>query len=286
MAARVNTKLILILTVCLFGAGGVIGGLWFLQMRGDASRAARIGDEFFAQGDLEKAKDYYQRAVGRAPGNLEYLQKLEDAILLFQPSTTDEAALWYNTWLTVLRQRAVNFPEDGVSQLRFLSELYHVSRRSNLPGYWQRLEDEAREMLVRMSQSDPHRPHAEILSNTARIRRGQSTLTLEELSEAEGKLIHAVSMIPHEDFAWAALLVSQNSISNRIKQSGQQLAGEEKTKELLENIEKAGQAVPEGLDTTRAILLSLGMLSGQESNITESLEEQNTQTEWIIYFSI
>ena len=276
MASRVNTKLILILTVSLFGAGGVIGGLWFLQMRGDASRAARIGDEFFAQGELEKAKDYYQRAVGRAPGNLEYLQKLEDAILLFQPSTTDEAALWYKTWLTVLRQRAVNFPEDGVSQLRFLTELYHVSRRSNLPGYWQRLEDEAREMLVRMSQSDPHRPHAEILSNTARIRRGQSTLTLEELSEAEGKLIHAVNMIPHEDFAWAALLVSQNSISNRIKQSGQQLAGEEKTKELLENIEKAGQAVPEGLDTTRAILLSLGMLSGQESNITESLEERIT----------
>ena len=103
MAARVNTKLILILTVSLFGAGGVIGGLWFLQMRGDASRAARIGDEFFAQGDLEKAKDYYQRAVGRAPGNLEYLQKLPEKHALyfhiqqshtFHPLSKQDLFLW------------------------------------------------------------------------------------------------------------------------------------------------------------------------------------------------
>ncbi len=71
MASRVNTRFLLILAVALMAGGGIVGGLWFLQMRADATRNVRAGDEFMAQGEFKKAWKYYGRAVDKQPANLE-----------------------------------------------------------------------------------------------------------------------------------------------------------------------------------------------------------------------
>ncbi len=55
MASRVNTRFILILVVSVVAALGIVGGLWALQMRGDATRNIRAGDEYLAQGEFKKA---------------------------------------------------------------------------------------------------------------------------------------------------------------------------------------------------------------------------------------
>ena len=102
MATRFNTRLFLILTISLFCAVGVIGGLWYLQTRGDATRSIRIGDEYFAQGDMDRARDYYRRAISRDRSNVQYVDKLEEAILSYRPVNQNEAFRWYQEYLEVL----------------------------------------------------------------------------------------------------------------------------------------------------------------------------------------
>src|SRR4051794_35543740 len=106
MASKVNTKFVLILILSLGAASAVIGGLYVLNMRGDAERNARLGDEAAAKGDLKVARDRYGRAAHKEPGNMRYLAKLEQVTLKMQPKTTDEARELYFSWVSILQQAA------------------------------------------------------------------------------------------------------------------------------------------------------------------------------------
>ena len=41
MASKINTKFVLVIVLALAFAGVILGGLWFLQYRGDATRNVR-----------------------------------------------------------------------------------------------------------------------------------------------------------------------------------------------------------------------------------------------------
>ena len=51
MATRINTKFVLILAISVFAAGGIIGGLWVLQIRGDTSRNPAADTAGSAEGE-------------------------------------------------------------------------------------------------------------------------------------------------------------------------------------------------------------------------------------------
>ena len=105
MATRINTKFVLLLGIAVFTAAGVVGGLWFLQIRGDTGRHLKAGDAMMAEaraleaaGDdvgasviFEKALNEYGRAVSKEPADLGHLRKVEEALLSLRPMSRDQA---------------------------------------------------------------------------------------------------------------------------------------------------------------------------------------------------
>ncbi len=120
MAARVNTRFVLILSFSIFSIVGLVGGLWFLKIRGDATRNINAGDQLMAEGDYALAVRMYGRAVHKEPGNLDHLRKIEEAILLVRPNTQDEVAELYARREGVLRRRIRYRAQDAEVHLSLL----------------------------------------------------------------------------------------------------------------------------------------------------------------------
>ena len=85
MASKVNTRFILLFVLLLGLALALLGGVYVLRLRGDATRNFRRGEEAFAKGDYKAASDQFGRALHKEPGNAEYLQRLEASIVKLVP---------------------------------------------------------------------------------------------------------------------------------------------------------------------------------------------------------
>ena len=113
MASRVNTKFLLILAVCTIFVVGVLGGLFYLQYRGDAERHIRRGDELMAAGDYRAAYRAYGRAVSKNRSSKEYLAKMTDALLQVEPDNRDDASSLYGTRIGALQQAITYHGEEA-----------------------------------------------------------------------------------------------------------------------------------------------------------------------------
>jgi len=80
MAAKVNTRFVLGLVLALGAALALLGGVYVLKLKGDATRSQRKGADAMAKGDYKAAYDQFGRALNKDPGNFEYLQNVIDAL--------------------------------------------------------------------------------------------------------------------------------------------------------------------------------------------------------------
>ena len=142
MATQVNKKLIFYITVFFGAAIVILGGLWFLYARGDASRNIRRGDALMAAGQYEDAAKQYARGVSKEKSNLEYLDKWEASILAIVPPTQTEAKSRYGELVVIRRSRAIHQPDNLEFHWAVIEDAIKAAQWSqNSIESWQNVED-------------------------------------------------------------------------------------------------------------------------------------------------
>ncbi|MHC4128778.1 MAG: hypothetical protein ACYSUA_11535, partial [Planctomycetota bacterium] len=274
MATRVNTRFVLILVVTLLAAVGIVGGLWFLQMRGDTTRNIRAGDERMAEGEqalaggdvvasqgfFEKALRQYGRAAHKEPEALSHLDKIETALQRIRPTAQSRANELYGLHLEVLRRKARYQRRDPEAHLNFLTELHGLARQFKEAGVWQDLADAADDMDRNVPESEPLRDRALLYRGMARMRVmglagmgpiSARAVTDREITEAEENLLDFVRVFPQDDLGWATLAESQLSVARWRRVHGISAEADEDFEKADETLSRALESVPDGPEVAR-----------------------------------
>ncbi len=280
MAARVNIKMIVILLIILIGGGGILGALWYLQMRNDAERLMRIGDEYKQQGNLRRAREHYARGVSRDPGNLDYLRTLWDTILEIKPESTDEARDLYSKRLSVLGHEIRHYPTNADAHLRMINEAHDNARLINVAPRWQFLRTVADEMYTNLPESDPKRIYARLYRGMADLRR-VDTLESTEIEEALNDLQVFCEAVPDSDLGWASLVNGHMAIAEKLYTDGRTPEALEKYAEADEILKLAVESAPDGIEVAQAQVVRLILKRGSdETSVTE--DELRSATEHLL----
>lgn len=254
MAAKVNSRLLIVVVLGFAAALALLGGVYVLKMRGDATRSFRKGEEAFAKGDFKTAYDQYGRALSKDPGNLQYLAKAEESLLKLVPATATEAQESYNRFLATLGHAAVHNPTDPKTHLRMINELFSTARRSDDLGTWETLAASADNMNQRVVDGDDLKPLAKTYKALA-ISRLAETKSEEDLQLAIEDADQASALLGNNDLAAAA------TIRTRLAQLGKmEVAGKSQTTldaqrdALVLVAQRAIEAAPKGPETALAYL--------------------------------
>lgn len=256
MAARVNIKLVIILVLVVFTTAGVAGGLYVYQLRKDASRNERIGDEALAMGDLPKARDHYGRAVHKEPGNRVYLQKYEDVLLQLVPRTADRANELYQQRLSVLRHGAQHHPLDADEHLQLIEELHRVARVTQFEFYFELLESAANNMFDRVHIDDPKRDDARMYRAIAQFNR-PAIYSPDDLTSAVQDMEIYLEKHPENGLAWSSLVRGQLSMAEQLLVSAQPRRAEEFIADARSTLRRATEAAPDGIELAKVRLLDV-----------------------------
>jgi tetratricopeptide (TPR) repeat protein len=255
MAAKINTRFVLILFIVGATVVGVVGGLWFLKARTDVTRSLQQAEEFMAQGEYRKARTAYSRAVAKDPANVQYLEKLEEATLNIQPDTAIEAREMYIGYVNVLRHAAVHHPTDPAKHRRLLEELHMAGRRSQSPSYTQLLAEASDTMWNQVPAANPDRSYAKLYRGLARIAPWMhDRMTEEEIAEGEADLEAFLEANPGSDVGWAALIDARYRQGVRARDAGQITRAGEVFEKMRDAAAKARQNVTDGPETLLALL--------------------------------
>lgn len=281
MAARINTKFIFVLLVTLIMGGSVIGGLLFLQMRGDAGRQARLGDELMQQSQYEAAARHYGRAVRRDPGNLAYLQSFEKAVREIRPETGDAARNEYGRLLSAIRQQAQYNPSDPEAHLRLLREMHSNARLMSIVApaparrsQWEQLASAAEDMVSALPPSEPKQAYGKLYRGMAGIRL-RSTASEAELDRAVQDVLDFLEQYPDEDLGWATLANGRQLIAEHMRNTASARRAAESRELVPEAVRQAMEAVPNGPHVN---LVYVQYLANQRQNDPSSVSEQELNT--------
>ena len=103
---KLNVKLLAV----VFGLVGigvvVVGGLLLVQFRNDPVKHIRKADALMAEGNVNAALKQYGRGIGKAPYQMEYYDKMLDALVTLRPETVVERRSRFQTLLDLQLQRA------------------------------------------------------------------------------------------------------------------------------------------------------------------------------------
>ncbi|MDY7109681.1 MAG: tetratricopeptide repeat protein, partial [Planctomycetota bacterium] len=276
MAARVNTRFLIILLIGIISAVVIVGGLWVLKIRGDAGRQARRGDEqirlaqqateFEVQQECyRKAREFYKRAINREPSSAEYIEKLEDALLSLHPTTADEARELYREYLAVLTHAADHDPLNASRHRALLEELFRNARRSGSPSMWRMVYESADNMADALPESDPQRIWASFYRGAALFSPRMYDLLLPEdpsqgtqLEQGERNLLEFLQAVPDSDLGWGMLLSGELGIVARLSAADQAGRVREELQELRDHLAQAREQVEGGAYTlTSALRLAM-----------------------------
>ena len=210
MAARINTRFLLIIFIVGSMLAGIIMVTLYFRAAGDVGRHVRDGDERLAEGQYAQAYAAYARAYRRADGSLDYAAKAEEALLQVQPQTADDARDRYTQYLSLLGSNVLYHQTLADQHLRLLDELYKAALLSDAMSYWDELEDAAEEMIVKVSPSDPKAPwghlYRAIALTNARVYEFASD---EDLETARADFQKFCDAFPTEDLGWSTRIEAE-----------------------------------------------------------------------------
>jgi len=150
MAAKINTRFILILVTVAAALAIGVGVLAFVAIRNDAGRNIASGDEAMAAGDYVEAANQYGRAVSKEKSNLEYVDKFQTAIEQLRPVTEADAVGRFRLLLGVLQQRARIRPRDIAVWNALLEETYRNAQVDST--WWEWLRDDSETAMRQLSE--------------------------------------------------------------------------------------------------------------------------------------
>lgn len=108
MAAKVNTKFVLILSFVLITLFALVAGTAIFVIKKSGDDYIRLGDTKAAADDWKAAQEYYSKAVYKEQGNVAYLTKWRDALVKWVPPTQTQLEDAYQAkYISCLRQLGV-----------------------------------------------------------------------------------------------------------------------------------------------------------------------------------
>ncbi len=257
MASRVNTRLVLIVILGIGAMVCLVGGVYVMKLRGDATRNFRKGEEAWARGDYRIAGDQFERALNKDPGNPLYLQRAEECLLKRVPDNANQASELYSQRLAMLSHAVLHNSTNANVHLKLLAVLHRVARRTNSGRDWESLIQASDNMNQQVPEGDPLKPKATIYRAMGMTRLA-SLRSETEVAQALADLDTALFLLPNDDLGWSTKLLGQLSVIARMKVSGRSRTSiDAAIQESHKTAERALEQVPDGLETARANLIRL-----------------------------
>jgi tetratricopeptide (TPR) repeat protein len=231
--SKVNRKLVIVVggfsaaAVLLLGAVLAVNQFWLKN----AARNIKAGDELMAQGQYRQAYGMYGRAASKEPAVLSHIAKMEEALLKVTPTSAQQAADDYRTFVGLKRGRVRAQPGDP-TQWRMLFDVLEeeADLYPNFDG-WLQVEGVARDMLeVAAPGSDAAKAGEEELV-LARARR-ESLLSSGERTDLERRCETFLAANPKSWRAWRALIELRIEDVVRLRATGQEQAAARRQEQL------------------------------------------------------
>ena len=235
----------------------LLGGVYVLKLKGDATRSQRKGAEAMARGDFKTAYDQYGRALDKDPGNPEYLKNVMEALTSIVPETAGEAGEYYSRYISAFGHAAVHNPKDVDSHMRLLTELHRAARQTNDTVSWEGVLAAADSMQLQIAEGDSAKPLARVYRAMA-VARLSTSKTDEEIQQSIAELATAAATLETSDLACAAEINCRLAWIQKMESSGRsRTALDAQRDDLARAAKQAIERAPDGPETALAYLLFL-----------------------------
>lgn len=269
MASRINTRFLFLLLTITGVVVVAVGGIAFLALRNDPTRNIRRGDELFAAGEFEQAKQEYWRAVNKDRSNLEFMRKLQDALSRVRPATVDNANSLYGEWLSVMNLRREAVPHDITHHLAFLEEVYTNARL--VPSWMGQLATAASTALSRVPSTTPGYEQLTFFRLFADSNR-LDTLNPGQIDQLEDDFADFLEKHPRHGEAWAALIALQRTLWEREALARNTASAAERLVILERTLSQAMQAAGDALPVRIRRAETLMAMARQQAKRLEAAE--------------
>jgi tetratricopeptide (TPR) repeat protein len=242
--SKVNRKLVIVVggfsaaAVLLLGAVLAVNQFWLKN----AARNIKAGDELMAQGQYRQAFGMYGRAASKEPAVLSHIAKMEEALLKVTPTSAQQAADDYRTFVGLKRGRVRAQPGDP-AQWRMLFDVLEeeADLYPNLDG-WLQVEGVARDMLEVAAPGGDAAKAGEEEFLYARARR-ESLLSAGERIDLERRCEAFLAANPKAWRAWRALIELRIEDVVRLRATGQEQVAARRLEQLDKSIADMKAAV-------------------------------------------
>ncbi len=217
--SKINKKFIMLVSGFVLFAAVVLGGIFYWSYSAAPERNVKMGDALVLEakaaegaGNLDEAYKKYQDAIGRygraiskKPNNLEYVQKVIDALALMTPKTSGDAQELYQKREAYMQRRTRSAPENGEVWLQLIYSLNERAELFNQMDMWKRVAEVSQDALERVSPSNPQTATIQSLGICAELNRSE-ILTAEERTAAEVAAEEFLKTNPKDALVWSTLL--------------------------------------------------------------------------------
>ncbi len=256
-SSKLNRKFLLLVAGFVLFAGIVLGGIFYWSYSGAPERNIRVGDELVAEakaaetaGDangaykkFQEAISRYGRAVNKKPNNLEYSQKMLDAIVLMTPKTTGDAFELYQRKESLLQKRTRSAPTDGKQWMHYLDSLDERATLFEAAEMWQRIVETCDDAIGKVNPSDPNLAAIRSLRVVAELNRDE-VLTVEERVAAEASAAEHTKEFPTNGEVWSSWLRSIAIDSHRLATANRLADSKARNEEFTRVLALARAALP------------------------------------------
>lgn len=277
MATKINRKFVLVVTGFAVAAALLLGGVIFVYQVyvKDAERNIVKGDELMAEGKLREAYGSYGRAVSKKPGEIRYVEKMEEALRKIVADTNTAAREDYGQLLGIMRARTRARPLDP-EQWRLLLEMLEeqaaVMGRAEAYGD---VIDVAKEMKSTVPADAPGAELADIYIAYGMANR-TATLSSRERADLVKQLQALAAKRPTEWRIWRGLFNIQAAEVEAAANAGQAQEAAQRMKALDETLAAATAALASADPSGKSALAQLqlrrlleGARRGRRFNLAE-----------------
>lgn len=252
MATKLNRKFVLVVTGFAVAAAALLVGVIVVYQVyvKDAERNIVKGDQLMAEGKLREAFATYGRAVSKKPGELRYVEKMEEALTKIVATTGTAASEDYGSLLGVKRARTRAKPTDPEQWRQLLLILEDRASLYSRGEGWSDVLDVAKDMKSSVPEEAPGAELADIFTAFGQAQRVQ-TLSARERTELVKQLRELAAKYPSEWRIWRGLEMVQMADVQQAAAAGQVDEAAQRMKQLDETLAAADSALskagPEGV---------------------------------------
>ncbi|HIN84762.1 MAG TPA: hypothetical protein EYM90_07685, partial [Phycisphaerales bacterium] len=244
--SKTNKKLITILVVATLLVGSALMGLLYMNMKSATSNVANA-DENMELGEFRKAYKLYGKAVSKELNNIEYITKLQNALVQITPMTQEEAVAFYDRYIETLVHAARYNPSDIDAQLAVANEMHRAARVTGSLNYWKRLRLVAKVGLEHIALDNPRRHELTLFVglSSLRIEDASMTETYDAIGHVrfpgEDEIELTIKADPGNAVAWSALAHGRMALYYRLSADG-------KTKQANVNFKLANETMQQAIE--------------------------------------